>query len=57
MTLSLRRRRCKMAAGLEPELRAMELDELILDKSAVLASHEFFRELPAGVIGRLASHA
>ena len=35
----------------------MELDELILDKGAVLARHEFFRELPAGVIGRLASRA
>jgi CRP/FNR family transcriptional regulator, cyclic AMP receptor protein len=36
---------------------SLNLDELIIDKRAVLARHEFFCELPPAVIERLAAHA
>jgi CRP/FNR family cyclic AMP-dependent transcriptional regulator len=35
----------------------MDVNELVPDKRTVLARHEFFREVPPGVIERLASHA
>jgi len=35
----------------------MNVDELVFDKKAVLAQHEFFRNVSGSIIERLASHA
>jgi CRP/FNR family transcriptional regulator, cyclic AMP receptor protein len=35
----------------------VEIDDLVPNKDALLARHEFFREVPANVIRRLAAHA
>lgn len=35
----------------------MELDDLVPDKAAVLAKHEFFRDVPGPIIRRLAARA
>ena len=35
----------------------MDVDELVIDKRAVLGRHEFYRDVPGAVIERLASHA